>query len=368
MTKKIIVLGAGASIGSKRFPIKSSFDQFRTTMPSAENFFYDLSKVNNPDQPHLSSLNFLGLMYEGLNELITRAWNIEGNGSNNEGWKGVNIEEVMTFLEVGLNMSAPDSNEQKMYINAQESLIDYLYPTIPMVCRDQHCEYLMKIFWKLDDTDSIISYNWDTIADFTLETCSTARRGKLPQLRNYAKLLRDKSISINNYLNKGLLLKLHGSFNWMNCKNPKCENSKKIIPPFHPTRQKYKLLTLHETWTCPLCGGKHLEPHIIPPLSNKTIHKNSFLRDQWMIARQKLLKVEELIFIGYSFPPTDYYTEWLFRQLNFIENKEPIKITVVNPEYKKRNSLVAKRYKTIFKGCSIESFLTLKDYVSNYPE
>ena len=362
---KILILGAGASIGSKRYPIRSSFDQFRTTMPSAENFFYDLSKVNNPEQPHLNSLNFLGLMYEGLNEVIARAWNFESNGSDNNDWKGVNIEEVMTFFEVGINMSEPNSNERKMYINAQESLTDYLYPSIPMVCTDQHCEYLMKVIWELEDKDSVISYNWDTIADFTLQESASIRRGELPQLRNYAKLLRDESIDIKNYRNKGILLKLHGSFNWMMCENQDCENHNRIIPPFRNGQKKYKLLTLRETWVCPSCGGNHLKPHIIPPLSNKMIHQNSFLKKQWMIARQKLLDVEELVFIGYSFPPTDYYTEWLFRQLNFIENKEPVKITGIKHEIKKRGSSVAKRYKTIFKGCDIESYSTLKEYSKN---
>lgn len=92
------------------------------------------------------------------------------------------------------------------------------------------------------------------------------------------------------------------------------------------------------------------------------IHENSFLKNQWLIAREKLLDVNELIFIGYSFPPTDYYTEWLFRQLNFIEKRNDIKITVVNPEYGKRGSLVTKRYKTIFRGYDIIGFKSLKDY------
>lgn len=88
------------------------------------------------------------------------------------------------------------------------------------------------------------------------------------------------------------------------------------------------------------------------------IHKNSFLKNQWLIAREKLIDVTELIFIGYSFPPTDYYSEWLFRQLNFRAKKKKVKIVVVNPEYEKANSLVRKRYSTIFRGHEIEHFMT----------
>jgi len=48
--RKIIVLGAGASIGSKRFPITSSWRQVSDKMPSAENFFYDIFKTNKTDE------------------------------------------------------------------------------------------------------------------------------------------------------------------------------------------------------------------------------------------------------------------------------------------------------------------------------
>lgn len=355
--KKIIILGAGASIGSKRFPIKSSLDQIRDRMPSADNFFYDLFKINKTDNRPAGSLNFLGLTYEGLNDLITRAWHINTDGYNSEEWKGVNIEEVMTFFEVGAKMHSTGSKEQRMFKKAQKCLLSFIYPLMPMISDEQHCEYLQNVFFRLDKKDSIISYNWDTIADYTL-----ARTNKTI-LKNYAKLLRDESIEPSKYRNKGLLLKLHGSFNWMICENKRCEDYNKIKPPFEKNR--YKLLGLRSLWECESCGGVKLKSHIIPPVSNKMIHKNSFLKNQWLIAREKLLDVTELIFIGYSFPPTDYYTEWLFRQLNFIEKRHDIKITVVNPEFGKRGSLITKRYNTIFRGCKLEGFKTLKEYSKN---
>lgn len=352
--RKIIILGAGASIGSKRFPIMSSFDQMRDKMPSAENFFYDLFTTNKTDKRPAGHINFLGLTFEGLNDLITRAWGINSNGFDPTEWKGVNIEEVMTFFEVGSKMHADGSEEQKMFTKAQEYLLTFLYPLMPLICENQHCEYLMKVFCELNNRDSIISYNWDTIAEYTLEHCRSI------QLKNYAKLLRDSDVKIEKYKSMGLLLKLHGSFNWMSCQNKKCDTYNTIKPPF--TKNRCRLLNMRETWKCDSCGGNQLKPQIIPPVSNKMIHENSFLKKQWMIARDQLIDTEKLIFIGYSFPPTDYYTEWLFRQLNFIENRDKLKITVVNPEYGNRKSIVTKRYNTIFKSYEIESFKTLKEY------
>lgn len=352
--RKLVILGAGASIGSKRYPINSSFSQIRTTMPSADNFFYDLFKMNKTEKHQLGALNFLGLTFEGLNDLITKSWNINDDGFDHAEWKGVNIEEVMTFFEVGSKMHPKGSAEQRAFAEAQECLLSFIYPLMPMTCEGQHCEYLLNIFYRLGKGDTVISYNWDTIAEHTL-----ARAGCI-QLKNYAKLLRADSIDPTDWRNRGLLLKLHGSFNWMVCQNKNCAHWNRIAPPFKKNR--YELLNLRETWTCPRCGSQKLKPQIVPPVSNKMIHKNSFLKNQWLIAREKLLDVDELVFIGYSFPPTDHYTEWLFRQLNLIEDRRKIKIVVVNPEYGKSGSIITKRYKTIFRGYEIESHKSLKEF------
>ena len=354
--RKIIVLGAGASIGSKRYPINSSFSQIRTRMPSAENFFYDLFRTNKTDNRPAGFLNFLGLTYEGVNHFLTRAWAINDKSPDSNEWKGVNIEEVMTFFEIGSKMFPAGSKEKEYYRKAKYYLLDFLYPLMSSISESQHCEYLLNIFFTLKPKDSIISYNWDTIADYTLEVTKSV------QFRNYKKLLESKNIEPTSYRKTGLFLKLHGSFNWLVCRNQECRAYNKIRAPFY--KKQFKLIDLHQLWKCPVCKGVKVTPEIVPPVSAKIIHSNSFIRNQWLIAREKLLDVTELVFIGYSFPPTDHYTEWLFRQLNLREGKKDLMITIVNPEYGKRGSLVSKRYDTIFKGYKIRKFSTLKDYAN----
>ncbi len=323
-------------------------------MPSADNFFYDLFRISKTDNKPAMSINFLGLTFENVNELITKSWDINNDGFDPTEWKGINIENVMTFFEVGSKMHPTGSVEQKAFKKAQDYLLQFLYPFMPMICEEQHCEYLLQIFLGLGKKDTVISYNWDTIADYTLEAAGSI------QFRNYAKLLRTEVINPKDFRDQGLLLKLHGSFNWMVCQNRSCSNYNKIQPPFQKNR--YKFLTMRQTWNCSSCGGISLRPLIVPPISNKMIHKNSFLRNQWLIAREKLLDVNELVFIGYSFPPTDYYTDWLFRHINLIEERPRLKVTVVNPEYGKRYSYVTKRYNAIFKNHDIESYKTLEEY------
>ncbi len=352
--RKIIVLGAGASIGAKRYPIDSSLSEMMNQMPSAENFFYDLFKTNKTDSRPAGFLNTLGLTFSNLNDLITRAWGINLEHFDPEEWKGVNIEEVMTFLEVGSRMYPVNSDYQKVFKIAQEQLLAYMHPLIPMRCEGQHCEYLANIFFSLKESDTVISYNWDTISDFTLAHL------KAPQLKNYARLLRDKDIKTEKYKDLGLLLKLHGSFNWYCCEGKKCEFSKQPRPPFQKNRSI--LLNSRQLWKCPSCGNDRPKPLIVPPVSNKLINKNAFIKKLWLIAREQLTNVTDITFIGYSFPPTDFYTEWLFRQLNFIVDRPEIKITIVNPEYRKRGSAVTKRYNNLFRDYEIESYKTLKQY------
>lgn len=352
--KKLLVIGAGASIGAKRYPIESSLDEVANRMPSADNFFYDLFKTNKTDNRPASSLNFLGLTYENLNDLITRSWNINESSFDPEEWKNVNIEEVMTFFEIGSKMYPKNSGYQKVFKKAQKYLLDFIHPLLTIRSDGQHCEYLMNVMISLKSNDSIISFNWDTIAEQTLQRINAI------QLKNYAKLLREKNINIDYFRNRGVLLKLHGSLNWFSCNNPKCKEFNKIKPPFQDKR--YQLLKINQLWECKSCGNKRLEHIIIPPVSEKMIYRKSFLKKQWLIARNLLIDTTELIFIGYSFPPTDYYSEWLFRQLNFVEGKKKPKIIIVNPDYKKRNSLVWKRYNTIFRDYEIEHHNTLKEY------
>jgi len=79
-------------------------------------------------------------------------------------------------------------------------------------------------------------------------------------------------------------------------------------------------------------------------------HKKNLFSNQWNIARRKLQQTKKLVFIGYSFPATDSYAEWLFRQINYlVEDMESLTFTkidieVVNPAALRRNSALRKRY------------------------
>ncbi len=74
-----------------------------------------------------------------------------------------------------------------------------------------------------------------------------------------------------------------------------------------------------------------LEPIIIPPILGKDKDlKTKIFRQLWGDAKEILLKSDEIVFIGYSFPETDFYSKKLFIDV-FSKNKN-IDVTFVNPD------------------------------------
>jgi len=346
----IYVLGAGASIGAKRIP-----DDFRNSlrMPSANNFFADIFYQSKTEHNSERYINYLGMTYKGVNEFLVRAWGMKRNidAFDIRDWQNLNIEDVFTFLDVGERMFNKGTNYYENFRKGKEYLERFIFFGILSRCEGQRCAYLEKIFRRSNPTDTVISFNWDTLADSTLDYLENA------QFENYLRLMAKDSIKISEYKDVGLLLKLHGSINWYFCENKKCPEYERIRLPTTKNRH----LSYGLGGKCKTCK-KELKFFIVPPVSNKEIiHRNSSLHKLWLIAREKLTYADKIVFIGYSFPSTDFYTEWLFRQINFLVGGKP-EITVVNPEAKNRNSQVMKRYRTIFRGHKFQTFSTLKEY------
>jgi hypothetical protein len=352
----MLILGAGASIGAAKFPIESSLREAMAKMPSGDNFFYDLffqGKTNTHDKRFL---NVLGLTYEGLNDLIVRAWGLDKNLSHfdPEEWKQINIEEVFTFLDIGSRMYPRSTRYQKGFGICRSSLASFITSFLSVKSEGLHCEHLMDILFGLKPTDSIISFNWDTIADFTLQQAGR------PIYSGYLDLMTKEPLRVSDYRDRPVLLKLHGSLNWIICPNPKCSLHGK--PRLAVKRKKLqRFFSMHK---CPQCGNERGEPFIVPPTSQKFIRRGTLLHKLWLIAREKLPFCKRLIFVGYSFPATDFYSEWLFRQIYFIDAQRP-EIIVINPAIMKKKSQVTQRYEWLFRGCKIHRFATLQDFKRN---
>lgn len=328
-------------------------------MPSSQHFFHDIFHYEYKDPDKEMFINMLGLTFEFTHDFVVRAWGGDKNFSINE-WKNVDVEEVFTFLDVGERMFNKGTNYHLAFAKAKEYLEKFIIIALGMRCRRQYCKHHWEVLGSLKPDDSIISFNWDTIADETL-----ARLG-ITQYKNYLAIMAEDKIHLRKYYDKGLFLKLHGSLNWVTCQNKSCKDYGKPRIPLKKNGE-LPLLVSSDFDRCPICKGKEIKTFIIPPVSNKFIDKDSFMRKLWMIAEDKILRAKRIIFVGYSFPRTDFYTEWLFRQIHFLTGNKP-DIIVVNPEMYKRGSQVKKRYKTIFKNCKITTYKTLSEFANSCVE
>ena len=104
MINTLYILGAGASIGAKRFPTKY-FGQNRK-MPSGKNSFSDIFENPGASKKGLDFFNIMDHLYEGLSLLIQQSWklNPEKQHWDRKEWRNINIEDVFTFIDIGTSL------------------------------------------------------------------------------------------------------------------------------------------------------------------------------------------------------------------------------------------------------------------------
>lgn len=127
---------------------------------------------------------------------------------------------------------------------------------------------------------------------------------------------------------KVLLLKLHGSINW-GVPTIALDKGNKI----YRRRSGGGECMLHRQVKHP--GGLpltlHFEPVIVPPIVDKSVWlKNQTFRYLWNMANQAIQEAKEITFIGYSLPPTDFMTEFMFRQAKMGHSQK--QVTVISPD------------------------------------
>ena len=162
MNRKIIVLGAGASIGAVRKGCKGVLSD--KPMPGAKTFFNDISHMPEREKPH-DYLHFFALTYETTHELVKQAWNIKQMHFDPEEWKNVDIEELLTFFDIGTKLYTRGTGYHGTFVKAYEYLVDFIQMNILIRSVGQRCTHLEKLFRRLDENDSVFTFNWDTIAD-----------------------------------------------------------------------------------------------------------------------------------------------------------------------------------------------------------
>ena len=228
-------------------------------------------------------------------------------------------------------------------------IFDVLENRLVQAQTNNHWELLNRVYPASEPC--VISTNYDLIIDTAMMFLSESRlpEGGLPAYHC--------SISTDFYRKEashfGVLLKLHGSLNWLYCRT--CHRLEigasesrrylkvlgRLVGP--SLEQSYRM----DSGACPTCQSK-LRPLLIAPTHLKD-YRNPHLAQVWYEAERVLRESNRVVFIGYSLPEDDVEVIYLLKRS--MAHLQPGEITVVeyDPNQPKLDAHpVGRRYRTLF--------------------
>lgn len=154
---------------------------------------------------------------------------------------------------------------------------------------------------------TIITTNWDTLIE------SYCNKYSVDYSYGFLQPYTSDSIkhTAKNY--DLLLLKIHGSANWLRCLN--CGS----ISIFEKNHAATSLFEDNRTEKCPVCGhektahGASMQPELITPTMMKSL-SNQLYTNLWSSAAQELRDATHIIFVGYSLPIADFEFRYMLQK------------------------------------------------------
>lgn len=320
----VYILGAGASAG---------FDRSSTGMrcPSAKNFFTVADQVLKSD-PRETIDNYGSLIF-----FLKKYLNLSPADLENA---GLDMQDVLTFLD--LEMEYSDSPEEMDQLQrARNEFMDLLSVTFGKVLDGPPCPYHGALASSLGENDTVISFNydllmdialylnsphWDPISGYGLKAVPACRDTSLPAFCG----------------SKVLLLKPHGSFNWVVCRT--CGNF--YVLPFAQNSTSLKWTSFKSFFPEP--QGHYLERLLIPPTLKKDIHGKA-MQLIWTRALNALKNAGRIVVIGYSLPATDFLVKrLLYRSLPYNQNLREFEL--VDRKNSSPSNPLLKKYRSLLSG------------------
>lgn len=302
--KTVYFLGAGASAGS----------DFK--LPVIQGFFND-EEFRSDQYPALWS--YINRTFKGIP------------------LEKVNLEEVITQLELSVEgFGALWERPNPELIQAREEFDQYIREQLKHSSSEElkDCTCHKRIFRTIlnSNDDSIITLNYDLVADYTLYHFCKDNRGEIKHdsilgrsdmVLGKTTLMHGERPSLyHKDKDKGFYLKLHGSIDWVYCPTPTCGNHQLFFANW---------IDRIETHTSPgepciLCGAG-LVSVIIPPAMGKSFEKFPKMGLIWNIAYRELKEADRWVLIGISLPESDYHLRWLLRQAWWFYREFPKPLT-----------------------------------------
>ncbi|MBF0463574.1 MAG: hypothetical protein HQK88_04350 [Nitrospirae bacterium] len=206
------------------------------------------------------------------------------------------------------------------------------------------------------DSLGIISLNWDTLLELSLNKALTDSKDKKCRIDYCAYTHHRDNTEVSHINLKSLgfynikVLKLHGSLNWLYCSN--C--GRLYVDDGNIGIEKIE---------CNYCKSYteklYEEPLIITPTMIKELH-NLHIKNIWQNAFIEIQEATDIYFIGYSLPYADFEFKYILKKA--IDKKS--KITVVLSKNDETNG-TNKRYQE-FLGNSVKLYNGgFSDWISN---
>lgn len=192
-----------------------------------------------------------------------------------------------------------------------------------------HKKFIRKLFWRghySKDEYSFVSFNYDILLDIALmemldhEIYSDYGIHFANSNDDYV------SPSFGKWEKPGeknvLILKPHGSLNWMHC--PSCGS---LAMKGSSKGQIFRTGLIHTNECCPKDGTSM--DFIVEPPSYFKRYKNYYLQTVWNKLHTTLSGADKLVFIGYSMPDADVMIKYVLKRACFGKSKE---IIVIDPD------------------------------------
>lgn len=321
MPGSVYIIGAGASYADTL--------HLDTPMPLATDFF----KKKLLDEHWSSVLGFPDLKEAALTKILKHYFSFDIVAQVG---RDAHVEEVYSFIANTLDIfpSRADYSREIFYL-AKRQLEQYIRSVVVYAPWKVDRPHLYShIAETIAPQDTVITFNWDFLLDRCLERTEPGRL-----ITNNARAMASPVGYVEQPAmtpwefryerrHAGYYLKLHGSVNWTVCSDPRCPHYE--VPFIFEASDSEDCAF----WPCLSCGGP-TEVFLVPPHVHKSYLPRRFLRQQAQLAASKLSIAEEIVAIGYSFPPFDFQANMMIRLARQGPEDEGDswlqKVTIVNP-------------------------------------
>jgi hypothetical protein len=227
------------------------------------------------------------------------------------------------------------------------------------------CQRHKDLFRKLEVNDTVLTLNYDVVADQVLSLLDRdaehpdrfrrfSRMDKLMNLVGDARLMAGEPMTLlPQEQDGGFYLKLHGSLDWLRCTSLQCPNGRR----FYPLSGETITAGQEPGKPCRLCGAV-LQAVLIPPLPDKTEVFEGRFGVLWNLALRELQAATRIVVVGVAFARSDFELSWLIR-LSSATRFHDLELVAVNPVAGDRDA--ARR---LFAPTKFNGFSGLDEYLA----